>query len=575
MKYEILYPLFVWRLILLALLPAKEVTELEKNSNVLTVVLNVNNAEREFRDYKNTRYEKAFNILKGEKNNLVARNLGKAFGEIHSVDPDPIEKGIKDIFSPKGKNVFSKQPLPWYLREFVISLEKKHKASPDSYLTYSVTIKACKERYFYSIKGKRKEDGKWELLHVPYFLKATPEEKKTRGFADTILFLAPELNKKLQEYRRGQGKLHSSEQKPKLKSYFMPLIEWFDIDLDLENYKRDELNGNIIFTATPHVNISKSIRLPPENKPILVISRTFRDAIEKLAESWLNPTTRAILLSAGTGIGKEVLVDLLTDAMRINRKKNRIVISAPSLKTFEDFKDKIRKFFKEIPNNNVPLDNRFILFLDEIHHNASRELRSYILRLIESDELETFIEKILEEKKTEEKKTDFPRIIYVFAASLPPEKLYTLPPLDLWTRIDHTIKILHPLRTNDEYERKEILSEYFLLFWGIFIKQFTESKNLELTDLTNTFLNNLEKNGKFDKLALKFADELCSPLIPLISIRTLRSIIKRLLGKTVNLICQNPRLTEEKLYKKIEGNFKEWIVDIFNEIVPENSEVLF
>ncbi len=500
------------------------------NKLSLTVTFHADGVTRKFSSsYKDTQFGLAIQKI-AEQNNKFAKHLANAFGKIHNIKSSHLKNVlIKYVFNKLDER-FGEQRVPWYLSEFYTSLKAAHESG--HYLRYSIIVKACREYYFYALEGEKKNGG-LQLIHSPFFQKATPptcpkeEVEKVRGLADTILFLAPQL-------------LQYAEEKS-----LIGFISWFEIKLRCTVLQNDA--DSLTLMIDPEICSGKYISLPPENKPILLASPNFRNAILNLSEAWLNPTAKSILLSAWTGSGKEVLVDLLTAAMRID-KKERINVSASAIGTFQNLRDIIVKHF-------VP-KQRTILFLDEIHHDAAKDLRSGLLRLMETNELE---------KDTEES-LDCKPILYVFAASWPPEKIRrTLNPLDLWTRIEYTVKLCHPLLIENSGERKEILKEYFLLFWAIQMREWEKSINNDTIHTIKTFLD----KRLVDQLSKRFVKELGSPLIPLISIRVLCIIVKRLFSRTVNYLRMNPQLKDDdNVSDRIPEAFRKWIVEVFNEIVP-------
>ncbi len=500
------------------------------NKLSLTVTFHADGVTRKFNSsYKDTQFGLAIQKI-AEQNNKFAKYLANDFGNIHNIESSRLKNIlIEDVFNKLDER-FREQRVPWYLSEFYNTLKATYESG--YYSRYSIIVKACREHYFYVLEGEKK-NGELQLIHNPFFQKATPptcpeeEIEKVRGLADTIFFLAPQL-------------LQCAEEKS-----FIDLISWFEIKLRCTVLQNEA--DSITLMIDPEIGSCKYISLPPENKPILLASPNFRNAIVNLSEVWLNPTAKSVLLSAWIGSGKEVLVDLLTAAMRID-KKERINISAPAIGTFQNLKETIIKHF--IPKQ------RTILFLDEIHHDAAKDLRSGLLRLIETDELEKDTEELLDCKP----------ILYVFASSCPLEKIRTLPPPDLWTRIEYTVKLRHPLLIENIAEREEILKEYFLLFWAIQMCEWEKSVKSDTIHTIRTFLD----KRLVEQLSKEFVKELGSPLIPLIIIRVLRSIVKRLFNRTVNYLRVNLQLKDaDNVSDKISDAFRKWIVEVFNEIVPE------
>lgn len=578
----------------------------------LTATFNKNGqVTRKFsQSYEHTKFGVAVKEI-SKKNNQFAKRLARTFEKIHKLDSGQLGVLIaKHIFAEVDNIFVQEKRVQWYLSEFFTKIFKEEGKKTKCFSAYTIRVKACREHYFYTLEAQKKNE-KAQLIHVPFFQKVPPpsdatDVERVRGLADTILFLAPNLLK--------------YEEIEELTDF----ISWFDIQLqcETETVSRNSITLNIKpqIEPTTFTNIdykNKSIYLPPKHRPILVSSPNVRNALESLSEVWLNPTAKSVLLSASPGSGKEVLVDLLTDVMRID-KIERIDISASAIGEFQRLKNTIvKEGFKEgtevelqnlpaplkqkilkWPTKNISYDDRkkhliykgpmtnvemnellglseyrpwqkaiqklyktspkrIILFLDEIHHDAAEDIRSGLLRFMENE-------------KMEEEKLDCKHLLYVLAASLLPHELRTRKPPDLWTRLEYTVKLRHPLRIEDDIERKGILRDYFLLFWENQDRKMWESsgkgyavdKAIEFLDSDKDFV---------DKLSNTFKDELGSPLIPFISIRILRSIVKRLFSRTVNYLRRmNPPFTESsEMHDKTLSEFKKWIAEVSIELVPE------
>ncbi len=562
---------------------------------------------REFiSSYKNTQFGQALNKISKKSN--FATSLATALGKIHSMEPSLVEKILqKNVFS--SDDIFKAQPVPWYLSEFFTKLKKSQGNSSNC----SITVKACREHYFYTL-AEITNNEESRLLHAPFFHRMPPptnpkeQMDKVRGLADTILFLAPHLpNNNIDN--------------------LIDFISWFKIKLQCEILQNGASGNSFLLKINPDIDNNKYIELPGKKK-ILVASPNIRNAIANLCEVWLNPTAKSVLLSASPGSGKERLVHLLKDAMSVNKEINHIDISASAIGKFQNLRDIIiQKCFEETLvevslNDNVKSDSlkelpdevrnklrynktkkalgfkgpmskterdkllklklssdvsyqeavnklfqqslilqqRTILFLDEIHHDAAHDIRSGLLRFMETGGFE----------KESGEKFDCKLILYVLAASLPPEDLRTLvKPQDLWTRIEYTVKYLHPLRIEDAKERKMILKEYFHLFWK---NQEDEWKAQETLDIYKK-IRNFTAENVYNDLAKLFVDELGSPLIPLISIRTIGFIVRRLFSRTMNYFRVNPKLLDTNKInsnkEQISNEFEKWIVEIANELIPE------
>jgi hypothetical protein len=425
---------------------------------------------------------------------------------------------------------FEEQPVPWYLAHFLNTLRTID--SPDRYSDYSIIVKACRDHNFYVLEAFDRLEKKLKLLNPPFFESAPPptdpekEVEKIRGLADTILFLAPDLLARPNEHMVGE------------------LIRWYQIKLEFTNLPSPE-SDLLALGISPKVEYGKFISLPPDSQKVLMSSYNVREAVANLSETWKNPAARSVLIAAWTGSGKDVLVNLLIDAMRIS-KEDRIDVSASALSGFNALKTIVATKFT---------GHRTALFLDEIHHPSARDIRAGLLRLMESGNLESNRGKAL----------DCKAMMYIFAASLPVEKLRTLYPPDLWNRIQYTITLHHPLLIQDDLERQEIVKDYFSLFWE---READEWKTTgeRLTGI-HFVLSDTPLLSQFRDM---FAEDLGSPLVPLISLRTLRTIVQRLFSRTADFIRLHPEIEDEaRLGIRIQREFKKWIVEIYHELVPE------
>lgn len=450
--------------------------------------------------------------------------------DIQSILQDSIASHIDEVY-------YDEKPVSWWLHEFA-SVVDMDQSQPFPHDKYRVTAKACRGYLFYSLQGHLNQDTSgqtevyhkgesWELLGRPFFRAAPPSQtpEDVRGVADTFLFLAPDLVTCLAE---------SPDKLSELLSWFTIVLEWTVHHRSPGKSLVLEIERTASEAQWSHVH-GKCIMLPPSNKRILMASPNVRKAMCDLSEVWLNPTAKSVLLSAWTGSGKEVLADLLINAMGIGGAR-RFDLSAAALKSAKEVQEEIKNRLEE--ESNLKEDGnkkeRTVIFLDEIHHDVAQEVRSGLLRLMETDIIGW-------DKHNKAVRLRSP--LYILAGSLPPERLRTLPPRDLWTRIEYTIELTHPLRIRgkDNKEtpqtRKEAdvcVRDYFSFFWFDQVKEWKKPPNQ--TASVRTALSLLEDNEFVKKLSRKFAKELQAPFKPLVSIRTIRSMVKRLFGKATDEI---------------------------------------
>jgi hypothetical protein len=437
-------------------------------------------------------------------------------------------------------DIFQKpQGVPWYLDAIGRELFKNAKKQ------YRLQVKGCEGFLF--IRLWVRTAGAWELLLRPFFhASQLPSKKDTnkkrrdealRGLADTLLFIAPELHSKSVNVRE--------------------LFDWCNIDIETSCV--ESTSDRLILSFTPSATVyttdvepgKKSFDIEDLNGSamrVLVASRNVRTAVKDLAEVWHNPIPRSVLLSAWTGSGKEVLKSLFVYACLVPQKRV-VEFAAPELAGSPDRWKRIVNELKARRLFNLKdkrISKHSILFLDEIHHPEVAELRSGLLRSMETD-------KVAFEKCGVETKL----LTYLFAASKSPEQLREVPPPDFWTRIEYNVVMRHPLLLAGS-ERRDALRQYFCLFW----RKAAEKRRDESPQYVEVL------GGRVAEISETFVDVLGSPLIPMISMRTIRSIVSRLFGRALYL-AQTEQPDQDDLVKGIRLKFDDWATEICHQIVPE------
>jgi|GEM_PF-2662610 len=509
-----------------------------------TVILNQHVTRSIAPNYKNTSFGVMLHKMKSRIDAIT-----KAFAEVHGSDTTNLTSILTKFFADPGV-YFGNQPVHWFWSEFYRTIQREHTLNPKR--RFNINIKACREYYFYKLTGsitsKRARGTNrnidWELLHDPFFRKASPPgkndknlEEDIRGITDTLLFLAPIFSgatKQMADY-----------------------LGWFDLSLEIKVTKWSEKQKKLSFEVSPHIAKTKHLTMPPDQRPILVGSPNVREAIKGLADVWLNPEANTVLLSAAPGSGKEVLEKLLVSALRLG-KDQVIEVSAPELVNFGALTKRIEDPIRALSNAADGKNKRLMLFLDEIHHGAASDLRSGLLRMMEAGSF----------TDSKDKRLACDQILYVFAASKPVQELRKLKPPDLWTRIEHTIELKHPLQIDStSLKREEVIADYFFLFWTGKCK----SISIYPSNQNEAIDTKILMSEQFvDKLAVRFAGQFGSPLIPLISIRILRSIIKRLKSRTAFYLRRHPLIINvQDVPENMFEQFDMWLYSIFNELVPE------
>lgn len=517
-------------------------TELSTNDRpvVIQVQDQSHQSERRFQpSLRNTKYWEPFtHILANDE--LLSR-IAKTISEIHHVN----EHELKSYLPTKAKCeslIFNFQPLPWYLDEFFNGIVKNMK----DYAVHEIIVNSAHEHMFYALERTTEpEDEKsWEVAQTPFFQKSPPptptksQPQQVRGLADTLLFLAPTIVSANNSRARRQGfDLHS-------------LFQWFEITLQVSSSAITRHKGIYNFPLYPHIATNKYLELRSQvdsrGVKVLVSSPNMRCAIAKVAQIWTATNPQSAIIIAPSGSGKEELFKLLAAGYRGQVVK----ASAPTLQSWSALKNLLRA-------NSKLLSSKSILFLDEIHHSSATKLRQSMLRLVETRELPA---------------DDAPadrlhlKCMFLFAASKPLSSLRKLAPLDFWTRIEHTISIQHPLMLDKSQVREEVLADYFDLFWGKELEDFEEHHRhrygLLIGKLTPARVDNIKK---------RFVSQLSSPLIPLISVRELRSIISRLFTHVVTeLRCSDSKQARE-VFDHIRITLPDWLNSVFREFVPDGS----
>jgi len=482
--------------------------------------------------------------------------FGKAFSRTHDLILNAFPEWktvLADIFSDQENVFFELQNVPWYLDLIGTEITR----TPGSYI---MTNKNCKGYQFKALY-KSLDNNRRKLLLTPFFHELSPpkgadekealyKEETLRGLADTILFLAPTIEAAAKDQIRDI--FNWSEVEITFKTDRAP-----SADDGLESFEI-ECTPNVHWAPAPTTEGKQCIWLYSEieekPKPILVASENFRTAIRDLSEVWHNPSAKSVLLSACSGSGKEELKELLFYALRVD-KEQVIELSAPHLASengqpLTTVYDELRPMIADCKLKKAPV----ILFFDEIHHDGVEKLRTILLRFMET-----------KYQKIDNEKVDCKGILYLFAASKPPEELRRLSPPDFWTRIEYTIGMKHPLLVNKKDERNEILQQYFCLFW----RSAVDDRGKETGRMNHgDVLSDLKQAQLLERLAASFADELDSPLIPIISIRMLRSIVRRLLSRTLYHLRTN-EIGKTDMADQIQSKLDEWILEIFKQIVPE------
>ena len=237
------------------------------NNNLeITIFFKGKNVERGYNNLSlENKYWKEFKNL-SNKESFIS-DLSHAFSKIHNSNPKIINNMLVEYIFKNDAGIFQSYEVPYYLRNFfkIIKIEK----NLNIYSEYIITVKACKDYYFYLLEGIKEKDTKKILLSMPYFKKSSPPKdpeahlEKVRGIADTILFLAPIINEKPDELEN--------------------IIKWFEIKLSCKIIDENLKDDTLTLTIYPEVKEDiKYISLPPDNTKVLISSPSYRQAIGEL-----------------------------------------------------------------------------------------------------------------------------------------------------------------------------------------------------------------------------------------------------------------------------------------------------
>lgn len=421
------------------------------------------------------------------------------------------------------------QPVPWY---FDIVGRRVLGASPDVGASI-LAVKACRESLWVELFAETEKPVEYQPLLAPFFHKiptdASPESE--RGLADTLFFLAPRL---VEIFKSPIADVERSLRR---------LLEWFNLTLRFKPHG-DAFRVSEGKDAAVDLPLTKPGRKvvfrPKGDKPraILVASHNIRKAIRELAQAWHNPAVRSVLVSASTGSGKEELKRLLVYALRAEERL--VEFSAPQLADDSDLPATIiERLFEEDLINPKKGKIRIpgtVAFFDEIHHDDVLHVRSTLLRIVEEEKV-----------RLKSKVYDLSGITYLFAASKPLTELRSIPPVDFWNRIEYPVEMKHPLDVELD-EREEMLQDYFDVFWHKAASAERAGEDAHAKEIRDF----LKRDDTVEKLAKKFGGTI--RMMPLISVRSIRSIVTRLFHQAFYDVTVR-KATDQQL----EDKFDEWI----------------
>lgn len=336
-----------------------------------------------------------------------------------------------------------------------------------------------------------------------------------------------------------------------------------------EELRKEDIEGPYPLLVIPTFRKDKQTS---DELPLLLSSDQVCRALVSLSEVWNDPTVKSVLIHAPPGSGKELLAQSIYDLREFEGQYVSFAMSPdPALAEynqrmlyFRDMDDaevagEVVTMIREETAPNAQMEHSIsdglvfkarkgVLFLDEIDKDKEGKTRTSLLRLLESDEFAvhgtTLVVKI--------PKSQLPT--YVFAASHKTlAEVMKLEPPDFWTRISHFVEMQHPLKGTSPVELKQILADYFHMFWNQHVPKFFKESNL----LPSSFLERkrdveaapflhkycvglfwtlMDANVK-RRLASNFASQmLANRDVEKISVRNIRSVVGRVVFSLVHLL---------------------------------------
>lgn len=293
--------------------------------------------------------------------------------------------------------------------------------------------------------------------------------------------------------------------------------------------------------------------------PQLLSSDNYCEAILEMTEVLNDPTAKSVLLIAPPGSGKEKLAESAFYCRDQTEPSGKFVATsmaglnaveaAKLLFSVEDnslhydpSKDPLDGYVpSDYPKNGLILKALGgALFIDEID-KTDKSIRDMLLRVLESGELTV-------PGSSQILKIPRDRIpLYIFAGSMNRTSMFQESPPDFWTRISHVIEFAHPLGINDIEKARKVVKDYLWMFWCIHVKDFMKKKGAQNPDTAHEIMKPLNDfyislyTFLLDRKTVDFATEILADEVsgrgkPLVSIRTLRSIVARSVFKFVDVL---------------------------------------
>lgn len=250
----------------------------------------------------------------------------------------------------------------------------------------------------------------------------------------------------------------------KVPTYWNPGEHVDNLNADTSD---DSTESDIVLPSHHESTGGESEVAAKEDLNILLASDEVCRVLEILSTVWNDPTHNSVHINAPPGSGKEILMEGIYWFKRHAGAK-KTAVWTPG----EGDLNRQVLFGTQSSNYNGLIDQakNGCLVLDEID-KVDESTRSGLLRVIENGDYMVPGKGI-----TTISSDEMP--LFILLSSKPLDNVMDMGPKDLWTRIELTVDMSHPVDIVDEREKLRVLRQYFLLFWIVHVKEFIRKKDL-------------------------------------------------------------------------------------------------